>query len=151
MIRLYKQIVLLVAALASVTPAFAQVSTPEFGQDVTKVFLMLIIVVGLIFACAWLIRRMSGGMGVNQKHLRVLSVMPLGTREKIVIVKAASDYLLIGVTPNGIRTLHKFDEPIDLDETNLASPFADRLKGILKGLDSDPLAKHRKSSDHPEN
>jgi flagellar protein FliO/FliZ len=132
---------------------FAQVSAPQsqFDQDYTKVFLMLAIVVGLIFACAWLIRRMSGGMGVNQKHLRVLSVMPLGTREKIMIVKAAHEYLLIGVTPNGIQTLHRFEEPIDVSDTHIASPFADRLKGILKGLDSDPLAKHRKSTDHPEN
>jgi len=29
---------------------------------------------------------------------------------------------------------------------NQASPFADRLKGLLKGFDSDPLASHKQSS-----
>ncbi len=115
-------------------------------QDYSKVILVLIFVVGLIFACAWLIRRMSGGLGVNHKHIQVLSVMPLGTREKLMIIRAASEYLLIGVTPNGIQTLHRFDEPIDLNDPIPASPFADRLKGLLKGLDSDPLASHKKSS-----
>ncbi|MFQ3230596.1 MAG: flagellar protein FliO/FliZ [Reinekea sp.] len=103
------------------------------NQDYIKVFLMLILIVGLIFACAWLVRRMSGGLGVNQRHIQVLSVMPLGTREKLMIIKAAHEYLLIGVTPNGISTLHRYDEPIDMNNAIQRSPFADRLKGLLKG------------------
>ena len=130
------------------TRAFATpgntVGLPE--QNYFKVVVTLIFIVGLIFACAWLIRRMSGGVGMNQKHIQVLSVMPLGTREKIMIIRASTEYLLIGVTPNGIQTLHRFDEPIDLNDAYQSSPFADRLKGLLKGLDSDPLAKHKKSS-----
>ncbi len=119
-------------------------------QDYFKVIVTLIFIVGLIFACAWLIRRMSGGVGMNPKHIQVVSVMPLGTREKLMIIRAASEYLLIGVTPNGIHTLHRFDEPIDLTDPNHASPFADRLKGLLKGLDSDPMAKHKQSSQGTE-
>ena len=103
------------------------------SQDYVKVFLMLILIVGLIFACAWLVRRMSGGLGVNQRHIQVLSVMPLGTREKLMIIKAADEYLLIGITPNGINTLHRYDEPIDMNNAIQRSPFADRLKGLLKG------------------
>jgi len=125
---------------------YAQGVAVSSGQDYMKVVLTLVFIVGLIFACAWLIRRMSGGVGVNQKHIQVLSVMPLGTREKLMIIRAASEYLLIGVTPNGIQTLHRFDEPIDLNNPNQASPFADRLKGLLKGFDSDPLASHKQSS-----
>jgi flagellar protein FliO/FliZ len=116
------------------------------AQDYLKVTMALVFIVGLIFACAWVIRRMSGGVGINQKHIQVMSVMPLGTREKLMIVRAANEYLLLGVTPNGIQTLHRFDEPIDLIDSAQTSPFADRLKGLLKGLDSDPLAKHKQSA-----
>lgn len=123
--------------------SFAQGVGVTSGQDYLKVFAALIFIVGLIFACAWLIRRMSGGVGMNQKHIQVMSVMPLGTREKLMIIRAADEYLLLGVTPNGIQTLHRFDEPINLNDPAQASPFADRLKGLLKGLDSDPLAKHK--------
>lgn len=135
--------------------AFA-VAAPAQGMsssgvtDYTKVVVALIFIVGLIFACAWLMRRMSGGVGLNQKHIQVMSVMPLGTREKLMIIRAANEYLLIGVTPNGIQTLHQFDEPIDLANDMNSSPFADRLKGLLKGIDSDPLAKHRRSSQGSE-
>lgn len=127
-------------------PVWAGAGMGVSGQDYFRVTLMLILIVGLIFACAWLVRRMSGGVGVNQRHIQVLSVMPLGTREKIMIIRAASEYLLIGVTPNGIQTLHRFDGPVDLGENNPMSPFADRLKGLLKGIDRDPLANKKGNS-----
>ncbi|TXR53413.1 flagellar biosynthetic protein FliO [Reinekea thalattae] len=134
-------------AVLLMTSVSAAPMKPDYNQDFVKVFLMLIVVVVIIFCSAWVIRRISGGLGVHQKHIRVLSVMPLSTREKIMLIEAASEYLLIGVTPNGIQTLHRFEQPIDESDSQMPSPFADRLKGILKGLDSDPLAKHRKSSD----
>jgi len=133
--------------LGSVGRVYAEVGVSTASQDYLKVILMLILVVGLIFACAWLIRRMSGGVGLNQKHIQVLSVMPLGTREKLMIIRAASEYLLIGVTPNGIQTLHRFEEPIDLNGPAQTSPFADRLKGLLKGFDSEPMSQHKNSPD----
>lgn len=125
--------------------ASAQPLTLDGGQDYLKVVVSLVFIVGLILACAWLIRRMSGGVGLNQKHIQVVSVMPLGTREKLMIVRAANDYLLLGVTPTGIQSLHRFDEPIDLTDPAQASPFSDRLKGLLKGLDHDPLRAHKQS------
>ncbi|MFT5100498.1 MAG: flagellar protein FliO/FliZ [Planctomycetaceae bacterium] len=133
----------LVLGLGFISRAQAEVGASTASQDYFKVILMLIFVVGLILACAWLIRRMSGGVGLNQKHIHVLSVMPLGTREKLMIIRAASEYLLIGVTPNGIQTLHRFEEPIDLNGPVQTSPFADRLKGLLKGFDSDPMSQHK--------
>ncbi|MDN3649372.1 flagellar biosynthetic protein FliO [Reinekea marina] len=129
-------IVLIMGVLTSAQSIAAPLNYTS-SQDYVKVFLMLILIVGLIFACAWLVRRMSGGLSVNQRHIQVLSVMPLGTREKLMIIKAAHETLLIGVTPNGINTLHRYDEPIDLNDAIQRSPFADRLKGLLKGDERD--------------
>jgi flagellar protein FliO/FliZ len=137
------------AALGLFSRAGAEPVGATANQDYFKVIVTLIFVVGLIFACAWVIRRMSGGVGLNQKHIQVLSVMPLGTREKLMIIRAASEYLLIGVTPNGIQTLHRFDEPIDLNGPAQPSPFADRLKGLLKGFDSDPMSQHKQPASDP--
>ncbi len=132
--------------IATVLPMTAAASTPASGEmDYLQLGVTLIFIVGLIFACGWLVRRMAGGAGFNNRHIKVLSVTPLGTREKLMLVRAADEYLLLGVTPNGISTLHRYEEPIELNESAVASPFADRMKGLLKGLDSDPLAKHKKS------
>ncbi|MFG1498239.1 flagellar biosynthetic protein FliO [Saccharospirillum sp. HFRX-1] len=136
-------------------PGWAQPSSssllPGGGSDYFKLTLTLVFIVGLIFACGWLVRRMAGGTSFNHRHIKVLSVMPLGTREKLMLVKAFDDYLLLGVTNNNINTLHRFDEPPDLTELPLTSPFADRMKGLLKGLDSDPLAKHQKNTKNRSN
>lgn len=129
----------------------AKTPSPGAGSDYIKLGLTLVFIIGLIFACGWLVRRMAGGAGFNHRHIKVLSVMPLGTREKLMLVKAADEYLLLGVTPNGITTLHRYDEPIDITEAAVASPFADRMKGLLKGLDSDPLAKHKHSPPQDSN
>jgi flagellar protein FliO/FliZ len=89
---------------------------------------------------------MAGGAGFNHRHIKVLSVMPLGTREKLMLVKAADETLLIGVTAQSISTLHRFDGPIDLTDAMQPSPFANRMKGLLKGLDSDPLATQKNTA-----
>ncbi|MBU2863168.1 flagellar biosynthetic protein FliO [Reinekea forsetii] len=138
-------IVLIMGVLASAQSIAAPLNYTS-SQDYVKVFLMLILIVGLIFACAWLVRRMSGGLSVNQRHIQVLSVMPLGTREKLMIIKAAHETLLIGVTPNGINTLHRYDEPIDLNDAIQRSPFADRLKGLLKGDERDSSSTNQDNS-----
>lgn len=130
---------------ASRTFASASSAMPGGGGDYMRLGLTLLFIVGLIFACGWLVRRMAGGSGFNNRHIKVLSVMPLGTREKLMLIKAADETLLIGVTAQSISTLHRFDGPLDLTDAMQPSPFADRMKGLLKGLDSDPLAKHRHS------
>lgn len=139
------------ACLAMPGWAFAQSPLSGGEADYFKLTLTLVFIVGLILACGWLVRRMAGGAGFNHRHIKVLSVMPLGTREKLMLVKAADEYLLLGVTPNGITTLHRYDEPIDISETSMSSPFADRMKGLLKGMDSDTLAKHKTHDTHRSN
>lgn len=135
-------------ALLSVGQVSASTSAalPGGGGDYMRLGLTLLFIVGLIFACGWLVRRMAGGSGFNNRHIKVLSVMPLGTREKLMLVKAADETLLIGVTAQSISTLHRYEGPLDLTDTMQPSPFADRMKGLLKGLDSDPLAKHRNNT-----
>ncbi|MEJ2044277.1 MAG: flagellar biosynthetic protein FliO [Reinekea sp.] len=141
----------IVAVMLITGSALAADSSPmPASQNYLKVALVLIFIIGLIFACAWLVRRMSGGVGFNQNQMQVMSVLPLGTREKLMIIRAANEYLLIGVTTNGIQTLHRFDEPIESNALAAASPFADKLKGLLKGFDGDPLAKHRSVSQGSE-
>ena len=43
-------------------------------------------VIGLILACAWFVRRISGGVTVNNRLIKVVSMVSLGTKEKLVLV-----------------------------------------------------------------
>ena len=72
--------------------------------------LWLMLVVGLILALAWFAKRFGGVQFRHHGSMKLLSALPLGNREKIVLMQAGDKYLLLGVTPSQINTLHVFDE-----------------------------------------
>ncbi|SFR50050.1 flagellar protein FliO/FliZ [Marinobacter daqiaonensis] len=91
----------------------------------------LLVVLGLIFACAWLVRRMNGLTGMNTGAMKVVSVMALGTRERIALIDVAGTQILVGVTPTSIRTLHVFDEPVVSGDREVNSDFAKKLRTMM--------------------
>lgn len=92
----------------------------------------LLAVVALIFACAWLLRRMNGLTGMNNQNMKVVSVMALGARERIALIDVAGTQLLVGITPSTIRTLHVFDEPVASTEGRpVSGEFARRLQSLM--------------------
>lgn len=91
----------------------------------------LLVVVGLIFGCAWLVRRMSGLTGMNTGTMKVVSVMALGARERIALIDVAGTQILVGITPTAIRTLHVFDEPVVQPGQEVSGEFAKKLQGLI--------------------
>jgi flagellar protein FliO/FliZ len=70
--------------------------------DLSGVLLSLLLVVGFIFAAAWVVRRMPLGLGRANGPLKVLAALPLGPRERLVLVEARGEELLIAVSPAGV-------------------------------------------------
>jgi len=81
----------------------ARAATPTVGMaDLSGVLLSLALVVGFIFAAAWVVRRMPLGIGRSNGPLKVLAALPLGPRERLVLVEARGEELLIAVSPAGV-------------------------------------------------
>jgi flagellar protein FliO/FliZ len=92
-----------VASSASVLFAEAAPAAPTVAMtDISGVLLSLALVVGFIFAAAWIVRRMPLGMGRSSGPLKVLAALPLGPRERLVLVEARGAQLLIAVSPAGV-------------------------------------------------
>lgn len=91
----------------------------------------LLVVIVLIFGCAWLVRRMSGLAGMNSQLMKIVAVMNLGTRERIALLDVGGKQILVGITPSTIRTLHVFDEPVASPQDLTSSDFARRLQGMI--------------------
>ena len=138
-LRLIKSLFpLLLFVLFSVSVAAA-----EKGADVTavlpnqtayiiQVFVGLMFVIGLVFAMAWLLKRVGPGSFSGSQQLKILTTLSLGAREKIAIVQVGKQQLLLGITPNSINTLQVFDEPvIKVEELQSNSEFASKLKSIM--------------------
>ena len=70
--------------------------------DLSSVILSLALVVGFIFAAAWVVRRTPFGVGRGNGPLKVLAALPLGPRERLLLVAARGEELLIAVSPAGV-------------------------------------------------
>lgn len=98
----------------------------------------LILVILVILALAYIMRRVNGGVHQLGSHFRVISGISLGSRERMVLVQVGETQLLVGVAPGRVQTLLVLDEPIAAESgrgnegLGADSPFARKLQGMLK-------------------
>ena len=94
-----------VAAPAARPPAAA-------GPGLAGAFFALLLVLGLILGLAWLLKRMPGSGLRPAEGLRVVASLPLGTKEREVVVEVGGRQLLLGVSAGGVSLLQELPEPL---------------------------------------
>jgi flagellar protein FliO/FliZ len=99
--------------------------------------LALLLIIGLLMATAWLARKVSGGKGFGQGGMKVIGGVALGPREKLVLVEVGDTWLVIGLVPGQIRTLHQLPKGSDFDlsqaaQDNADAPFKQWLKTVTE-------------------
>ncbi|MFT5543654.1 MAG: flagellar protein FliO/FliZ [Glaciecola sp.] len=107
--------VLFLFLFCSVVNAEASASTPQTLQSPTSIlsiFLSLLLVVAIIFALAYIVRRFNVTQAGNGQ-LKVVASMAAGTKEKIIVVDVGGEQFLLGITAHNISQLGKLDNPIE--------------------------------------
>jgi flagellar protein FliO/FliZ len=104
--------------LGAAETASPVLATERMGQVLTG----LLLVLGAIVACAWVVRRMLRMHPGVDGRLRLLGGLSLGPRERIVLVQAGETQLLVGVAPGRVQTLHVLDEPLAEHQGTAAAP-----------------------------
>ncbi|MFC0677065.1 flagellar biosynthetic protein FliO [Lysobacter korlensis] len=111
-------------AAARPVPAASPADAGSLGGTVFA----LLLVVGLILGLGWLAKRMPGfGRGAPSNGLRMVASLPIGPRERVVVVEVGETQLLLGVGPGGTRTLHTLAEPLPEAGPTPAPQFAQLL------------------------
>ena len=123
-----------VAALAA-EPA-AQAAVPlagtGMGGQLVQLLLGLLLVIGLIFLLAWLVRRVQQIVPRGGQVIKVLATQALGPRDRLVLVQVGNEQVLLGLTPGTITSLHVLQEPVHMPDVEPASTeFAQRLMELL--------------------
>lgn len=110
----------------------ANMSSTDMGAQLTKLMLGLLLVVGLIFLLAWLLRRVQQLNPRGTQVIKLISTQALGPRERLVLVQVGSEQVLIGLSGGRITPLHVMQEPVHLPDAEPANPeFAQRLMELL--------------------
>ncbi len=100
---------------------------------VASVTLALLVVLAAIFAFAWLARRVRGFGNRSGNALDVIAEMPLGPKERAVLLKVGTEQVLIGVAPGRVSALHVLREPVELPKAATATtPTAASFGALLK-------------------
>ena len=102
------------------------------GGQLTQLVLGLLLVVGLIFVLAWLMRRVQNVGPGNGQVIELIGSRALGPRDRLVLVQVGEEQILLGLTPGRITPLHVLKTPVNVDQTESATPeFAQRLMELL--------------------
>jgi len=110
-----------------------QIVDPLSGTNVVQMIFGLIFVLVLVFAIAWLLRRVGGVSLTGGGALKVISGMSMGSRDRVVLLQVGEEQLLLGVSPGRVQTLHVLEKPIKVEQPAMStSMFADKLAEVLK-------------------
>ncbi|YCO04510.1 flagellar biosynthetic protein FliO [Vibrio sp. VNB-15] len=126
-----KQITGALGLMLSAPYAFAAAPT---SLDLATTLGSLVLVIGVILLLAWLLKRMQVPSMGQQKGLRIVSQLPVGTKERIAVVQVGEEQFLVGITSQSIQTLAKLETPLK-EEALATSAFASQFSQLIKKHD----------------
>jgi flagellar protein FliO/FliZ len=120
-------------AQAATTTATTAVAPASPMASMMQGLVGLVIVVGLIFAAAWVMKKIAP-RNRSSGVVQVVGGASVGPREKVVVVRFGHQTLLLGVAPGQVSLLHTADasELTDMTPETPSNPpaprFIDRLR-----------------------
>ncbi|QBF25875.1 flagellar biosynthetic protein FliO [Pseudomonas tructae] len=124
-------------ALAGTQPAAAVVApaaaSGSAAGQLTQLVLGLLLVLGLIFVLAWLLRRVQNAAPGSGQVIEILGTRSLGPRDRLLLIQVGKEQILIGHSPGTIEALHVMAEPLEVPAgARQATPeFAQRLLELM--------------------
>lgn len=74
--------------------------------SVMQILFSLILVLAAVGVVAWMMKRMNMQQHGAASLLKVISGVAVGPRERVVLVEVNETWLIVGVAPGQVRTLH---------------------------------------------
>ncbi len=118
---------------AGEAPAAPAAVPGGLGAQLAQMVFGLLLVVGLIFFLAWLLRRMQGSAQRGAQVIEIVGSRAIGPRDRLLLVQVGKEQILIGHTPGSIEALHVMAEPVEVPAAaRQATPeFAQRLLELM--------------------
>jgi flagellar protein FliO/FliZ len=118
-----------VATAKSLTVADSSTERASNGLGLGKMALSLGIVVVLVLMLGWAFKKLTLRFP-GSRHIKIISTMPLGPKERLLVIEMQGKQRVLGVTSHSINLLFELENP--LPEEKLASDFHTQLQSFLK-------------------
>ena len=124
---------------APVQPALEPLSY----TNAINVIVSLLIVLALLFAAAWVMRRSQHLLKPKAGHIHIASQLALGVKDKVLLLKVGDENVLVGYSGGTMRSLHTWQG--DLPDAPAQS--TDANGNFVHLLQKQLNSKTKKSSD----
>ncbi|HYS68574.1 MAG TPA: flagellar biosynthetic protein FliO [Paraburkholderia sp.] len=85
----------------------AGTAVPALGVGaVLQTIVGLLVVIGLVFGCAWLARRLGLQPANRGGLVKTIGGASLGGKERVAVVEIGATWLVLGTAPGNVRLLH---------------------------------------------
>lgn len=126
---------LLATAQTTARPVYTPPPAAVSSGSILQVIFSLLLVLAAVVLVAWILKRINLPQHGAGSLLKVISGVAVGQRERIVLVEINDTWLVVGVAPGQVRTLHSMPKaslPIPQGE---APPGMDgKFQGWLKQM-----------------
>jgi len=119
--------------MSTAAPAIATDSA-GYAEALSQMTLWLVVVVLVILAVGWMLRRGIQAQGGLKQHVKVISSTAVGPRERVVVLEIAGQWTIVGVAPGHVGFIDKLPIPetaAPAPSDNTKQSFAERLSARL--------------------
>ena len=126
-------LVLFVLADATFAQAAIAESPGVSNSAILQMLLGLTVILGVLFSGAYLLRRLNGGNNFgNNGAMKVVGGLMISARERIVLIEVGESWIVVGIVPGQIKTLHTLPKGTLPSPVNTEMPFGQWLKQITE-------------------
>ena len=101
--------------------------------SMVQMLLALALIIGLLFAGAILLRRLNGGKAFGATGpMRIIGGLMISPRERIVLLEVDETWIVVGIVPGQIKTLHTLPKGALPPPNNTDSRFGHWLKQMTE-------------------
>lgn len=120
-------------AAADVGKCADHLSSQDLGGSVVQLLLGLALVLALLFASLWLLKRLAAPRGEAAGLMRIVAGTAVGARERVVVVEVGTTWLVLGVAPGRVSALAEMPRATLPPQAEMPQPkdFAARLRQLL--------------------
>ena len=83
----------------------AEAVPPTSSGSLLQVLMGLVVVLGLMAAAAWTLKRFGAAKSAGGTTVRIVGGVSVGNRERVLVVEVADQWIVVGVAPGRVNAL----------------------------------------------